>query len=474
MSNLIVNLLNQLINEDFSAPGEDRKIPVQLWSLAKSQLKKPFVRSVSIVAGGTVISQAINMLFSPIITRLYDPGMFGVLGVFLSVVSVLTPVAKLCLPYAIVLPAKEEDSLLLTRFSLLFGSLFSFFTLVIILVFGQQIAHALRLDQYTRYLYFIPVALFLSVTYSAYDHWLIRHKKFNVSSIISVTQSLMFNLTLVGIGYFFPPYASLIGINIFGKIYHAFASMITTRKSIKRAREQATESVSLFSKKGLRLLHEYRDFPIYRTPQILLNNLSANLPVLMLTLFFGPASAGLYELGRRVLKLPAVIVADSVAKVFNQRVAETSHTNRPIQPMLIRTTAVLMVVAIVPFGIIFFFGPVLFSWVFGADWATAGVYARWMALWLFFTFINRPSIKSIPVLMLQKQYLFYEVITSIIRLASIAIGYLITKNDVITIAIYSIVGSLINIVVITYVTVVSRYRRRELGPEVGLDEPKGP
>ncbi|MBO1928615.1 hypothetical protein J4731_01440 [Providencia rettgeri] len=47
------------------------------------------------------------MLFSPIITRLYGPEVFGILGTFTAILTVITPIAALTYPIAIVLPKSD-------------------------------------------------------------------------------------------------------------------------------------------------------------------------------------------------------------------------------------------------------------------------------------------------------------------------------------------------------------------------------
>jgi O-antigen/teichoic acid export membrane protein len=264
------------------------------------------------------------------------------------------------------------------------------------------------------------------------------------------------NFSLIGTGFFFPAYASLIGINILSKGFYGVALSIPARKSINEMIQQSSETVRIFSKKSIKLLKKYQDFPIFRTPQLLLNNLSTNLPIILLTALSGPASAGLYGLGARVLKLPAIVVSEAVSKVFEQKVAETANSGKSIYQLIFKTTIILSIVGILPFVLIIVIGPRLFSWVFGSEWFAAGQYARWLALWLFFSFINRPSVKAIPVLFIQKQYLIFEISSLILRIISMVIGFLITKDDIITIAIFSIVNALLNLGLIVYVLFYSK------------------
>jgi len=53
--------------------------------------KSKFLRSVAVVAFGTAGAQAITMAFSPVITRLYGPEAFGLLGVFMAMPQVSVP-----------------------------------------------------------------------------------------------------------------------------------------------------------------------------------------------------------------------------------------------------------------------------------------------------------------------------------------------------------------------------------------------
>ncbi len=66
--------------------------------------ERAFVRNVMTVAMGTALSQAIAMAFSPLITRLYGPEAFGLQSVFVTVVGLVSTVAALGYPTAIVLP----------------------------------------------------------------------------------------------------------------------------------------------------------------------------------------------------------------------------------------------------------------------------------------------------------------------------------------------------------------------------------
>lgn len=67
-----------------------------------------FIKSVMVVMSGTIAAQAITLLCAPIITRLYGPEAYGILGVFNAVLNIITPIAALTYPIAIVLSEKKK------------------------------------------------------------------------------------------------------------------------------------------------------------------------------------------------------------------------------------------------------------------------------------------------------------------------------------------------------------------------------
>ena len=67
-----------------------------------------FSKSLITLLSGTTIAQAISLLISPVLSRLYTPHEFGVVGTFLSIVAAITLISSFRYEIAIVLPKKED------------------------------------------------------------------------------------------------------------------------------------------------------------------------------------------------------------------------------------------------------------------------------------------------------------------------------------------------------------------------------
>lgn len=410
--------------------------------------KKQFVRNVITVASGTAIAQLISMLFSPIITRIYGPEAFGVLGVFTSIVAVLTPIAALTYPIAIVLPKEDKYAKQIAKLSIYIAAFISIIVALLFLFMGDEIIHVLQINDIKSYVFLIPLVMIFSAGIQILEQWLIRKKKFQAKARIAIFQSFIVNASKSGIGFLLSNASVLIIIAAMGYGVHflllAFLTGISV-KSISLIKSTETDNKFLDLK---RVSKKYRDFPIYRAPEVLINSISQNLPIFVLSSFFGPASVGFYAIGKKVLEIPIQLIGNSVGDVFYPRIVDAAHQKENLSQIIIKATLILAAIGLIPFGIIIIFGPMLFSFVFGNEWITAGIYARWIGLWSFFMFTNKPSMKTLAVIGAQKFHLIFTISNIILRLGALLVGGYYFGNDLVAIALYCIVGAILNIMLI--------------------------
>lgn len=412
----------------------------------KNLSQSKFIRSVIILATGTAGAQALTMVFSPIITRMYGPEAFGLLGTFTATLGIVTPIAALAYPIAIVLPKSDDDAKGIARLSFRIALFMALSLSVILLFSGDQIAALLGMQAIAGFMLFIPLTMFFSALQQIMQQWLIRKKQFKVTARIGVSQSLILNSSKVGIGWFWPIGSVLIILATLASAVYAIQLWFGAKKW---ADEDGRIDKSSESKVDLKALaYRYRDFPYYRAPQVFINAISHSLPILMLASFFGPASAGFYTLGRTVLGLPSMLIGKAVSDVFYPTITEAANRNENLYRPIFKATLVLAGVGIVPYGVFFIFGPSLFSFVFGEEWIVAGEYARWLSAWSYFGFINRPSVAAIAVLNMQGFFLVYEIVSLMLRAVSLYIGFAVLNNDVQAVILFSISGVILNLALI--------------------------
>lgn len=418
-----------------------RRVVNRIW-------RSPFARNVVVVASGTAGAQAITIAFAPLITRIYGPEAFGLLGTFMAIVAVVIPIAALAYPTAIVLPKTEGESLGLVRLSAILSLAVALVAAIVLWVGGGWLTAALGVESVAGYLFLIPAAMLFAAWLEIAQQWLIRTKGFDVIARAAVTHALIINSAKAAIGWLHPVAALLIVLGTLGYALHAILLFIGARRRYRRSNSKPTEGTA---SSMVELASRHRDFPLYRAPQNFINAASQSLPVLMLAAFFGPVAAGFYALARMVVGMPSTLVGKAVNDVFYPRITEAAHNGENLPQHILRATGALFVIGILPFGLVALSGPWLFSLVFGAEWAMAGEYARWLAIFALFNFINRPCVAAVPVLGIQRGLLFYEFFSTAGKVAGLFVGFYWFSSDIWAIAFFSLIGVIAYVVMILWI-----------------------
>jgi O-antigen/teichoic acid export membrane protein len=135
---------------------------------------------------------------------------------------------------------------------------------------------------------------------------------------------------------------------------------------------------------------QFRNFPRFSLPADFINNLSNQIPVLMLGHLGGSHVVGWYNLSVRMLGLPSTLIATAVSDVFRQRATNDFHTFGSCRSIFLKVFKTLVLVSIVPFAILLLFGPSIFSFVFGEQWREAGKIAQVIGVLYVFKFVVSP------------------------------------------------------------------------------------
>lgn len=422
---------------NFGVSGLIAKAPVIFRQIAN----KPFSRNVALMVGGSVIAQGIVIGSSPIITRIYGPEAFGILGVFLSVTEIFAPLASLGYAQAIVLPGKHEEAVKLFKLSVWISFVFTGLVSLGLAVAHEPFLRIFELEVIRDYLPMIPLFLLLNSLTQSGVQWLIRMKRFYSQSRITVTNALVLNAAKIGFGVFSPTAATLVILATAGTLINAAQISLGARGAGIWVSSQHGPEFEV-TKTYRQIAKEYSNFPKFRAPQMLLNTLSRNLPVLILAMVFSPAVAGFYALGHRILLLPSELVGRAVASVFLSRFTEAVHRRENLRAMLLKTTFGLCCLGAIPFGLVAWWGPGLFSFVFGSEWATAGELARWMSILLFLNFVARPCSQSLQVQHHQKFLLVLDLVSTGSTAVILFVGGHLLKNQLAAVACYSLFGAL--------------------------------
>lgn len=447
-----------VIDQSGGAPGFRERLAALLHGSRNSQL----LRNILTVVSGAAGAQALTLAFMPVITRIYGPEAYGVLGTFLSVTLMLIPVAALTYPIAIVLPRRDGDARGLVRLSLLIALGMAALVALLLYLFGDALTTRLQIQILQPYLLLVPLVMFSGAALEICQQWLFRTQRFRITASVAVGHSLLFNSirTLAGLVQ-----SSALVLVCSTALQHALhaamlgLAMLRAKPHIDNhdgdQSKQSGEGVE--QEPGLlALARRHSDFPMFRAPVMLINAVSQQLPTLVLAVYFGPAAAGFFALCRQAMSMPTNLIGKSVADVYYPRISRAIHDGEPVAAMLIKATAALALVGLVPFSLVVAFGPWLFALVFGEQWQVAGEFARWLALAEYLVFVSRPCVVAVPALSLQRRFLVFEIFSTSLRVLALFGGAVLIGDALATVQAFAAAGVVIYLTLMVMVIFQAR------------------
>ena len=373
--------------------------------------KSRFVRGVSVLMGGTVGAQFLTLLAAPILTRLYGTESFGLLSVYIAVVSLFSVVSSLKYELAIPLPEDDGDVVALTILSLVIVSLISLMAGILVFFCGTLVSVSLGVRGLSDYLWLIPVGVFLAGILQIFTYWSIRLKDFSILAKVKIWQQIV--IVFVQISTFKLGGIGLLLGQAFGQ---GVGIQALSRKIVSKG---GWQPVPLSQVK--KVASRYRNFPLYSTWAGFLNTAGSQVPPLLFASIFGASAAGLYALAYRVIALPMGVVGKAVAQVFLSNAA-IDYKKGKLPDLVISAQRTLIKVVVPPAIFLILFGPVVFPLVFGKDWAEAGEVASWLALWMLVSFAASPLSSIFAVIERQGLGLLMQGFLFAIRVCGIAVG----------------------------------------------------
>lgn len=370
-------------------------------SKAKAIFQHGYVRNVSILAGGTAVSQLIAIAVLPLLTRIYSPEDFSILAVYTSILALITVVSCLRFEIAIPLPKEKAQAKELLALCLLSIFFITLIALLVIVFFSNQI-HAITEDRLRGYLWLIPLGAMISGFYAAFQYWCTREKNFALISKTRMMQAVSGASAQVGLGYMgVTPFGLLLG-----QLLNVGAGVWGLARSYCKNNIPLNKEVTAGGLK--RTFHEYDRFPKYSTFEALSNSAAIQVPVLLIASYAAGPEVGFLMLAIRLLSAPMGLIGGAVAQVYLSE-ASAHHQRGELKKFTIKTIWSLAKIGAPP---IFFAGvsaPVLVPIIFGAEWVRTGALISWMAPWFFMQFISSPVSMSLHITGNQKLALTLQV-----------------------------------------------------------------
>ncbi len=345
--------------------------------------KNQFVRSVGVLVGGTAGAQAIVVLSSPILTRLYSPDDFSIFAVYSSIFGILVSIACLRFEIAIPLPQKDTVAINVLAISLCMPLIVGIVLCLIFFFADDLIVGLLRRDGVDRYFWLIPIGVWLAGSCRALQYWAIRKKRFRLVTKARLLQSFGGVSTQIVFGFFcIGPLGLLLGmiVRISLGILGLWRDLVTTQ--IETLRQVNFRDV-------VNVFREYKRFPKYSTMEALANSGSAELPILLIASVVTGPEVGFLMLATRVMTAPMSLIGKSVAEVYLSTAADCYRKGQ-LGASTLNVMRGLLKIGVGPLVFAGITAQYLFPVIFGREWSRAGEIIMWMTPWFIMQFLVSP------------------------------------------------------------------------------------
>jgi O-antigen/teichoic acid export membrane protein len=330
--------------------------------------RSAFARDVFKMIGASGASQLIAMAAYPLLTRLYDPTIFGLFGLVLAVVTIAVPLTTLRFEWALpIARGARAGSGLLVLGALIPGCaalLLAASVWVLRPVASPYVAGP-------SYLAITLGALFCLVTLgwsSIGDAWCVRQGEFGrlaVSRFASGTCLLILQIIFALLA---PSVYGLIYGFAIGQLAAAAIAAASAASFLRPQWRRALKPASLIA-----VAKRFRKFAIITAPCQAISALGVNLPQMAIAALYGIHAGGLFALAVRVCGQPSTLM-QGISSVNWARTATLVRTDvGRLRRDYITLTAGVALMAL-PGLSLFLIGEPLFALIFGPQWEQAGYF----------------------------------------------------------------------------------------------------
>lgn len=406
--------------------------------------KNDFLKNIFLVVGGTAFAQLLTILVSPILTRIYPPEQYGVLTVCNSFLILLSISISLDYQNAIPIADNDEDACHLVIISIGFLILNTILLGFILAFFGKQFLTLFNSRQLINFRFYIIIGVFAIGMYNILIQVGYREREFKEISATKYVQSLCGNSIkiIMGISKF-----GALGL-VLGTIIGQSAGVLRLGKILKKTFSKTHYKKN--NRKIFNLIKKYKNFPLFSAPNNYIYSASSQLPVLVLTLFYGESVVGNFGLANTVVGLPFSLIGSSIGQVFYSEIARYGKQDcYRMKEESVKILKKMIIIGFFPFIILLLFAPQIFVIIFGKDWFVAGQYTQLLSISTYLSFLSYPVGRILEILSRQQIALFTNIFRLLILLASLFFSGIYHFQALHTIALYSVLNAF------TYVLLIS-------------------
>lgn len=376
-------------------------------------------RGMATLAQGTGGAQLIAVAAVPILTRLYSPEDFGVLAVFVAIVSIFAPVVTL--RYVLALPLFRHDGMAMNLLILSLGLMLGLSALLgfALWTWGAPLFALFSANLLAPWWWLIVFGVLGTAAYDMFAMWGTRQRAYRLIAQTSLTQSAAGATIKIVLGLLsLQPLGLLIG--------HVMAQAAGFGRLLTGFRNELRANLHYVRLSRIRIVAwRHRGFPIWRLPSQFLMAFSMQAPLLFVSALYDGGTAGQFALAMTAIALPMNLVGRATSQAYYGEAAAVHRDPEKLWHMSLSVQLRLALFAVPSTAMLFFAAEPLFALVFGDEWRQAGRFTSILAIFLLLQFTSAPLVQALNIFDKQGFFLF----VNLFRVAGLITIYGVALNE---------------------------------------------
>lgn len=336
----------------------------------KDFFKKPFLKSIAVLSGGSLLAQCINFACSMIMTREYSKGTIGYYTYILSIVTMFSTVINARYDVPIVSVEDEEEV-----WSLIKSSCYIAVFLSSIITIGTYIVYGLKNGDFGGNTLLMLFVFPMLVTYglinvlNGYNN---RNAEYKIISRAYLIRTICQNALIVGLGFISPSAFVLLLSQTIGQLFglkKQSGKLIPNIRKIKMVGAGEMKAV----------LKKHKAQPLASVPSSFINALSYSLISLLVGNLFGMDLLAMYSISVRVLGIPLGIFSSNIAKIHFKDASDEIEQHGNFRKCTLKMIYFSIVIALLMVVFLILLAPTLFGILYGKNWVESGAYVQILA-----------------------------------------------------------------------------------------------
>lgn len=379
-----------------------------------------FQKNISTMLSINVIAQAISIGFTPVITRLYTPDHYGMVGIFIAVCTFPIMLSTARYHIGIISSESKERELALIHLCFLLTILTTVISLFIFSISPTSFFPQQHIAETEILLLCVGTYIFARSSNIIFQFATTKSGQFREIGRSQLADPIAYSSLATVLGL-------TLGSNplflVCSRILGAFATLSTYLLSIRWYREIANRNLNYFeiekqAKENIR-------YPIYSLPASIVNTAAFQLPVIIIGVLFDPAMVGFYVLAERIIVTPLSLIGNAISSPILHSAKTLINKREELHNQLTGFLSSLFNILIFPFVLAICLSQDLFSYIFGSNWQEAGKVAAPLFIMGLFRVLAAPLTNILNILNQQDKELYFNLALASSRVGSIYIGFLL-------------------------------------------------